>query len=437
MRIYPLFFLIVAGVLLSNVTFASKRSTSFSDIKTNFNAFKLVKEGRNTFRHETLGNETFWGDTLRLHEAIAGEANGGVGGGVSPATALAVGLRVDVQALPSDVKRAISKGDVDLDDPATTLALLRLNAVVGVKGFFNESDEITSVGLTCALCHSTVDDSFAPGIGNRRDGWPNRDLNVGLIASLAPNLAPVATMLNVDEGTVREVLNTWGPGRYDAAVFLDGQPFTPDGNTGAVLIPAVYGLTGVNLNTYTGWGSTAHWNAFVPATQLRSSGRFYDPRLNNAAQFPIAAANGFADITPEVDLVTPKLPALHFYQLALPVPKPPRGSFNRRLAAKGKQLFNGRAQCSTCHVPPIYTEPGHNLRKPEEIGIDDFQASRSPTGAYRTTPLGGLFAKTKGGFYHDGRFATLDDVLNHYNNFFDLDLSDAEKDQLINFLLSI
>ena len=291
-------------------------------------AGRLFEQGKGVFRFDTFGDEAFWGGDLQLHRAIAGERLGGVGPGVSPRTALAVGLKVDSQALPNSLRRALAAGQVDLDDPATTLALLRLNAVVGLKGFFNSEGTFSSVGITCALCHSIVDDSFAPGIGRRLDGWPNRDLNVGTIVSLAPNKTPLTDLLGVDETTLNAVLAAWGPGKFDAELFLDGKGFRPDGKTAAVLIPPAFGLAGVNLHTYTGWGSVPYWNAFVANLAMHGKGTFFDPRLNDPAKFPIAAAAGFANVRNKPDLITPKLAALHVYQLALEAPRPPNASFD-------------------------------------------------------------------------------------------------------------
>lgn len=401
------------------------------------NAARLVEEGREIFRFDTFGDEDFWGGQLRLHEAIAGADNGGTGPGVSPETALSVGLKVDVDALPRSLRSQLRRGRVDLSDPAVTIELLRLNSVVGVQGIFDDSDNLISIGITCALCHSTVDDSFAAGIGNRLDGWANRDLNVGAIIALSPSLAPFSTLLGVDEDTVRTVLNSWGPGKFDASLILDGKAFRPDGEPAAVLLPPAFGLAGVNLHTWTGWGSVSHWNALVANLEMQGKGTLYDPRLNDAEKFPIAAANGFSDVRNDPDLITPKLPALHLYQLSLPAPEPPEGSFNADAAERGEQLFVDKAQCGRCHVPPLYTEPGWNLHTPEEIGIDDFQAQRSPNEGYRTAPLQGLWTHTKGGFYHDGRFATLLDVINHYDDFFSLGLTDNEKQDLVEFLKSL
>src|SRR5712691_13095766 len=241
-----------------------------NDRLINANARRAVGEGRQTFRFDTFGDEAFWGDLLGLHKAIEGTAFGGVAtpdlglNGVSPKTALAVGLKVDVDALPRDLVEALKKGRVNLDDPAATLALLKLNAVVGLTGFFNQNGSMKSIGIQCALCHTAVDNSFAPGIGHRLDGWANRDLNIGVIASLAPNLQPVADLLSlggatVDVATLKQVLRSWGPGKFDAEVFLDEKAFRPDGKSAANLIPPAFGLAGVNLHTWTGWGSVTHW----------------------------------------------------------------------------------------------------------------------------------------------------------------------------------
>jgi mono/diheme cytochrome c family protein len=397
----------------------------------------LVRNGRRVFRTDTFGDEVFWGDTLQLHRAIAGAANGGVGPGVSPHTALAVGLKVDRDALPAALKAQLRQGRVDLTSPATTLALLRLDAVVGVKGFFDRSGQLRSVGIQCALCHSTVDDSFAPGIGERLDGWPNRDLNVGAIIALAPNLSPFTNALGVDDATVRAVLHSWGPGKFDAELMFDGKAFRPDGGAAATLLPAAFGLAGVNLHTYTGWGSVPHWNALVATLEMGGQGTFYDPRLADAEKFPVAARLHSYDVRHDPDLVTSKLPALQVYQLSIPTPTPPPGSYNASAAKRGQALFAGKAQCATCHVPPLYTDAGWNMHTPAEIGIDDFQSSRSPDEHYRTTPLRGLFARQRGGFYHDGRFPTYLAVVEHYDAQQHLGLSAGEKSDLVEFLKSL
>ena len=405
------------------------------------NAQRMLVEGKRTFRFDTFGSEDFWGGKLRLHEAIAGAKLGGVGAGVSPKAALALGLKVDAQALPAALVTQIKAGKVDLDDPATTVALLKLNAVVGVTGFFAPDGKLRSVGIQCALCHSTTDDSFSPGIGKRLDGWGNRDLNVGAIVATAPNLQPFSDLLGVDVVTVKKVLNSWGPGRYDAELNMDGKAMRPDGKSGATMMPSAFGLAGVNQHTWTGgWGTVTYWNAYVANTQMYGKGTFLDSRLDNAQQYPVAAKAGWGRKRDNPDLITAKLPALHFYQLAMPRLKAPAGSYNAEAARRGQVLFTGTAKCSSCHVPPIFTEPGYNLHKAEEIGIDDFQANRGPERRYVTTPLRALFDMQKihkGGFYHDGRFATLADVVEHYNGFFKLGLSAQQKDDLIEYLKSL
>jgi hypothetical protein len=427
------------------------------------NATEKVKRGRRVFRFDTFGDQAFWGGQLKLHQAIEGSRFGGVGPGVSPATALAVGLKVDIDALPRDLVDQIEKGQVNLNDPAVTLALLKLNAVIGVTGEFQGNGTLKSIGIQCSLCHSTVDDSRPslcagavvpnPGtgcIGRRLDGWPNRDLNIGAIVALAPDLSAVATLLKTNQDTVRRVLRSWGPGKFDAELFLDGKATNPqqvsNGKVtgtnvpGATLIPPAFGLGGVNLHTWTGWGSVPHWNAFVATLEMHGVGRFFDPRLDNAAQFPIAAAHGFGDlphINPDDDLITRKLSDLQFYQLSIPSPQPRPGSFDVAAAARGDELFSGKAGCNNCHVEPLWSEPGWNLHTPAEVCVDAFQANRAPDLRYRTSPIGAIFTHFKEGFFHDGRFPTLNAVVDHYNTCFNLNLAPKEKADLIQYLLSL
>lgn len=439
---------------------ASREKLRNFDAQIVANANKFLIEGRKTFRFDTFGDEAFWGGTLQLHQAIKGAALGGVGPGISPTTALTLGLKVDVEALPQPLINQLKQGKVNLNDPATTVALLRLNAVVGLKGFF-QGNNLNSIGITCAICHSTVDNSFAFGIGRRLDGWANRDLDVGKIAAAAPDLSAFANLLGVSQDTVRAVFNSWGPGKFDAELLLDGKAFNPQQVTdgvvtatnvpGATLIPNAFGLAGYNEHTWTGsWGSVPYWNAFVANLEMRGIGRFFDPRLNNAAKFPIAAANGFGDlphIPPAEDRITKKLPSLHFYQMAIPAPAPTAGvDFNVAAAARGADLFIGKAKCNDCHVVPLWTEPGWNLHTPDEIGIDSFQADRSPDGVYKTMNLAGIFVRenglfmnpaNKGRYYHDGRFKTLLDVVNHYNTHFSLGLTAQEKTDVVEYLKSL
>jgi hypothetical protein len=401
-------------------------------------ARQTVIEGRQIFRFDTFGDEAFWGGTLELHRTIAGAGGGGVGPGLSPNAALGLGLKVDVAALPPELIAGLTQGTVDLNNPANTLVLLELDAVVGVTGFFDSAGTLQSVGIQCALCHTTVDNSLASGIGRRLDGWANRDLNVGAIIAFAPNLQFFVDLLGVpDQAAVRTVLNSWGPGKFDAELILDGQAGRPPGTSAATLLPPIFGLAGVNLHTWTGWGSVPYWNAFVANLEMGGQGTFFDPRLDDAQRFPVAAAAGLGNRRSATDLITPKLAALHFYQLALPAPAPPAGSFDSSAAARGQALFNGTAQCARCHVPPLYTEPGWNLHTPAEIGIDSFQADRSPDGRYRTAPLKGLWTHTKGGFFHDGRFETLRDVILHYDAFLGLALTEPEIVDLTEFLKSL
>ena len=395
----------------------------------------LIAQGKEIFRFDTFGDEDFWSGLLHIDKAILGAANGGFGPGVSPAAALNVGLKVDVDALPAEVIAGIESGALSLNDPATTIALLRLNAVVGVKGFFNQDNVLQAVGITCASCHSTVDDSYMPGVGKRLDGWPNRDLDVGGIISLTDNALPIANMLHVSEPTLRSVLDLWGPGKFAAVLFMDGKAFnTETGKVAANLMPAAFGLKDIELTTYTGWGDITYWNAFVANLEMHGKGNFSDPRLNDP-KYPIAVENGFYNVTNNPDLITSKLPALKAYQHSIDAPKPPAGSFNQAMAGRGKSIFITKGECATCHPLPLLAD--NKLHSYTELGIDNFEASRSPTGMYRTTPLGGLFARTKGGFYHDGQFATLRDVIDHYNDHRALNLTITEKRDLEEYLKSL
>ena len=429
---------------------AKAASASAWDQQVDRNGEVMLADGRAIFRFDTFGSEDFWGGALKLHQAIAGAANGGVGPGLSPAGALDLGLKVDADALPASLAKQIQGGGVNLNDPAVTLDLLKKDAVVGVKGFFS-GNTLTSVGIQCSLCHSTVDNTLAFGIGRRLDGWANRDLNIGAIVATAPDLSPIAGLLGVSQPTVRTVLNSWGPGKFDAQLLLDGKAFRPDGKTAATLIPAAYGLAGHNNHTWTGsWGTVTYWNAFVANLEMRGKGVFYDPRFEeDPARFPIAAANPtlYGRKRDAEDRITAKLAPLHFYQLAIPSPKSRPGTdFNMAAAQRGDALFTGKARCNSCHVKPLFTEPGWNLHKPEDIGIDSFQADRAPDQRYRTAALAGIFVREKGlfmkpanagRFYHDGRFATLLEVVKHYNSFLGLGLSPQEELDLVEYLKSI
>jgi mono/diheme cytochrome c family protein len=369
-------------------------------------------DGQQVFRFDTFGDEQLWTDTLQMHQAIAS---------VSPLTALSVGLKVDVEALPAALIAALQAGQVDLNDPAVTIELLRLNAVVGVMGKVDDLGQLTRVGTTCALCHSTVDNSFTTGIGKRLDGWPNRDLNVGAILGLSPALPD----------TLKAEFSTWGPGKYDPRHHaFDGTNIIPlNSPTLPVLIPPAYGLQGVGFETYTGDGSISYWNSYVGVSQMGGQGSFSDPRIN-------------LTITQKPDRVTPKLPALLEYQLSLAAPIPPSGSFNAAAARRGERLFHGKANCASCHTPPTYTDvlsgPDPSvpfLHDPAEVGTEPLYAARSATGRYRTTPLRGIWQHPP--YFHDGSAATLLAVVNHYDQRFNLNLSKQQKADLVEFLKSL
>jgi hypothetical protein len=420
----------IVAVWLAASLFASAPATSRSPEPdaAALHAQDLLDHGRQVFRHERMGSQLFVSRGLKLHFALRR---------LAPADALALGLKVDREALPPGTIAALEAGEADLADPAVTVDFIRRHALVGVEGLFTPDGELWQVGVTCALCHSTVDDSVIPGVGRRLDGWANRDLDVGAVLLLAPNPKPLADRLRTDVDTVRTILASWGPGRYDAHLILDGKGFRPDGETAAVLIPPVFGLAGVNLVTYTGWGSVPYWSAFEANLQMGGSGTFADRRLNNSARFPLATRFRLFDTRKVPDLTTDELAALQAYQLALTPPPAPPGSYDPEAAARGEVLFLGKAKCNFCHVPPLYTEPGFNMHTGEDVGIDDFHAERSASGLYRTTPLRGLWSHTKGGFYHDGRYSTLNEMIFHYNDWFDTVLSDEQQLDLVEYVKSL
>ena len=370
------------------------------------------QRGQAIFRYDTFGDEQLWTDVLRMHEVIPT---------VPPTTALAVGLKVDVEALPSEVKAALQAGEVDLTNPAVTVELLRLNAVVGVQGTVSDTGQLTSVGITCALCHSSVDNSFAPGIGKRLDGWANIDLNVGAIVALSPAL---------DAATKAE-FNAWGPGKYDPRhhAFDGTNLLSLNSPSLPIVLPPIYGLKGVGFETFTADGPISYWNAYVGVGQMGGQGTFHDPRIG-------------LFITQTPDLVTSKLPALLDYQLSLRTPEPPKGSFDRQAANRGKQLFRKEAGCVTCHQEPHFTDvlsgPPRTvpfLHPPAEVGMDPAYADRTATGQYRTTPLRGLWQHPP--YFHDGSAPDLLAVVNHYNQLFALNLTAAQKADLVEFLKSL
>ena len=372
-------------------------------------------DGREIFRYDTFGDEQLWTDVLRMHEVVQN---------VSPETALNVlGLKVDVQALPRSVTKALEADDVNLADPAVTRLLLSLNAVVGVVGTVSgDGQQITSLGITCALCHSTVDNSFGPGIGRRLDGWPNLDLNPGLILSLSPT--PL-----LSDATMQEFAN-WGPGKYDARhhafngtgfVLLNGEtPSVPS------VIPPAYGLRGAGFETFTGDGPISYWNAYVAIGQMGGQGNFSDPRI------PLT-------ITQSPDLVTPKLEALLQYQLRLRAPEPPKDSFDKFAARRGEQVFEN-VGCASCHIPPTYTDVLAGpalplLHSPAETGMSAVYAERSATGLYRTTPLRALWQHPP--YFHDGSAPDLAAVVSHYERVLPLTLTAQQRADLIEFLKSL
>jgi hypothetical protein len=370
------------------------------------------REGQAIFRYDTFGDEQLWTDVLRMHEAVAT---------VPPTTALAIGLKVDVEALPAAVIDALKSGQVDLTNPAVTVELLRLNAVVGVRGTVSETGELTRLGITCALCHSSVDDAFTKGIGKRMDGWANTDLNVGAIVALSPAL---------DAATKAE-FNTWGPGRYDPRHHaFDGTRIIPLNSPSLpVVLPPIYGLKSVGFETFTADGPISYWNSYVGVGQMGGHGNFRDPRIG-------------LDIRQTPDLVTPKLDALLAYQLSLRPPAPPKGSFNQVAATRGARLFRGQAQCASCHTGPTFTDvltgPTPQvpfLHDPAEVGMDPRYAARSATGKYRTTPLRGLWQHAP--YFHDGSAADLLAVVNHYDRLFALNLTSAQKADLVEYLKSL
>jgi len=368
----------------------------------------LVAQGKQIFRFDTFGDESQWSDTLRMHEVIAAA--------VDPTTALSVGLKVDAEALPPAVVQGIQNGSVDLKSPDTTIALLKLNAVVGVQGKVETvggKDTLTRVGITCALCHSTVDDSFAPGIGKRLDGWPNRDLNPGAIIALSPALS----------ATTKLVYNSWGKGKYDPR-------FNQDGMNGPQVIPPAYGLSGIHRITSTGDGEDiAYWNRYVGVTQMGGHGSFSDPRTG------VNVTNG------SDDLITSKLPALQAYQLSLNAPPAPAGSFDTVAAVRGQRVFNGAGTCSTCHSGIEMTDANSRLHpvsdvvsEPEPDGAPSY-ASRSATKQYRTAPLAGIWQHAP--YFHNGSAATLEAVVQTYNTKKSLGLNNADMSDLVEYLKSL
>jgi mono/diheme cytochrome c family protein len=362
-----------------------------------------ISQGKDIFRFDTFGDETFWTDTLRLHEIVQT---------ISPATALSVGLKVDADTLPPAVLAAIEAGQVDLNDPATTVTLLKLGAVVGIKATVDASNHITQLGTTCALCHSTVDNRIAQGIGSRRDGWPNQELNPGAIIALSPALTPAQ----------KAIYNSWGPGKFDPRINFDGL-------NGPMVIPPAYGLRGVHSITVTGDGTDIeYWNRYVGVTQMHGHGSFVEPRLGISAQNP-------------PDMISAKLDALQAYQLSLAAPAPPAGSFDAAAASRGRAVFTGAGACSSCHTGTLLTDansrlhaPGEVVSEPEPNGAPS-AASHSATKLYRTTPLRAL--QLHAPYFHNGVASTLEAVVDLYDARKGLHLSAQEKADLVQYLRSL
>lgn len=361
----------------------------------------LVAEGKEIFRFDTFGDDAFWTDTLRIHDVITAD--------VTPALALSLGVQVDIDAIPASVQAAIAAGQVDLQSPATTVALLKMGAVVGLMGHvetIDGRDTLTSIGVTCAFCHSTVDNSFAPGIGHRQDGFANTKLNPGAIIATSPAL----------NDAQRAVYSSWGPGLYDPRFSIDGKN-TP------IVIPPAYGLARVSHETFTGDGPVSYWNAYVAVTQMHGRGNFTDSRLGIVR-------------TASPDLVTSKLPALRAYQLSIKAPAPPAGSFDVAASTRGRELFNGKARCSSCHVGIALTDINLGRRHAaEETGMDPAYAMRTAEKRYRTTPLRGLWQHAP--YFHDGSAATLEEVVEHYRTRLGLQLTTAERQDLVEYLKSL
>jgi hypothetical protein len=371
----------------------------------------IARLGRTIFRYDTFGDEQLWTGFLRMPEALST---------VDPKTALSVGLKVDLDALPPATVAALKAGQVNLSDPAVTMSLLKANAVVGVRGHVTDAGTLTSVGITCALCHSTVDDALAPGIGHRLDGWGNTTLNVGAIVALSPVLDPA----------LKAELQTWGPGKYDPRHHVfDGTTLRVINTPSLpIVIPPIYGLRGVGFETYTADGPISYWNSYVGVSQMGGHGTFHDARIG-------------VHITERPDLVTPKLFPLLVYQLSLEPPAPPR-NLDRAAVTRGRAVFRGDAGCVRCHQGPNFTDVLSGsprnwpvLHDPAEVGTEAGYAARTATKQYRTTPLRGLIRHAP--YFHDGSAPDLGAVVDHYVQQFGLNLSPAQRADLIEYLKSL
>ena len=365
----------------------------------------LERQGREIFRDDTFGNERYWTDTAKLNEVVQED--------IQPLEALSLGLKVDMDRLNLFkflIHNPFSTGG--------TKELLRQNAVVGVRAEVKDG-KITRIGITCALCHSTVDNALLPGIGHRMDGAPNNDLKVGQI------LAKLASF-SEDQ---KVILRSWPKGMYDPRFNFDGKS-TP------LVLPPAHGLDQVENETFTAEGPLSYWNAYVAVTQMHGHGNFSDPRLG-------------VNIVKSPDMVTPKLKALAAYQHALAPPPPPGAHVNNRSARRGKVVFD--ANCGRCHVggnltdnnegaiPDVEGEPrprsSGKLHDPSETGMSAAYAERTTTKKYRTTPLRGLWQHPP--YFHDGSARTLGDVVDHYDRVLKLNLSGGQKRDLREYLKSL
>ena len=400
---------VVLGTLLAAVAGCGGDSNNNSNNNSHPVDQNLAAQGKDIFRSDTFGDETFWTDTLMMDKVIPT---------VPPTTALMVGLKVDMDALPADVVTGVMNKTISLDDPATTVALLKLNAVVGLKGTVETvggKDTLTRVGITCALCHSTVDDAFTAGVGHRLDGYPNSDLDPGFIIALSPAVPDDQKM----------VYKSWGPGKYDPRYNLDH-----DANGSPSVIPPAYGLHGVNKVTATGDGDNLeYWNRYVGVTQMGGHGSFKESRTG------VDVTNGTDD------LISSKLPALQEYQLSIEAPPPPAGSFNADAAARGKMVFEGAGKCSSCHSGDKLTDanskmhdPSEMVSEPEPRGKTSY-AARSATKKYRTAPLHGVWQHPP--YFHNGSAATLADVVTMYNTKKSLGLTADQQADLVEYLKSL
>jgi hypothetical protein len=350
----------------------------------------LTRRGRDIFRDDTFGDEKFWTDTARLHEVIEH--------GIQPLEALGLGLKVDMDRL--------NLAKFAVHNPFAvngTKELLRENAVVGLRAEF-DGNRIKRIGITCALCHSTVDNALLPGIGHRIDGAPNTDLQVGKILAMLP----------VFTDAQKAVLRSWPKGTYDPRMNFDGKS-TP------LVLPPAYGLADVKNETYTAEGPISYWNSYVAVTQMHGQGSFSDPRIGvNVVQQP--------------DLVTPKLEALREYQHSLARLPAPSTLYDRGAARRGKVVFD--ANCARCHTGGTSTDNNSGiLHAPSETGMNAAYAERTAQKQYRTTPLRGLWQHAP--YFHDGSARTLGDVVSHYDRILRLQLSGRQQKDLVDYLMTL